>query len=296
MKRHHWHYRFTWFHLIRPLTLSGTMAPIVAGTMLAAKKGDIQTDLFVALLGATLLIQIATNILNDYYDFLQGQDKDKWTKQSIFATSNRPAHHHIPYVAGVLLFIAALLGLYLIWHTSIWVGVIGIGGIASGYFYSAGRRPLAALGLGEVLAALYLGVIPTVLAYGIQRASITMHAIMLSIPFLLLIAAMVLTNNIRDIDKDRHFRRTIAITLGRERATRLLSTLLLGAYASNILLLVTGVVPWTTLFAFLSLPLALALRWSFRTFSSRTEEQQGMKWAAWHHWVYSIGFVIGMLF
>lgn len=279
---------------MRPLTLSGTISPILAGTVFATKQGVARLDLFLAMLVASLLIQASINMLNDYFDFLHGQDKEKWIQSSEKSNKSAPSHHILPTAAGIMLFLSVLLGIYLVLHSTLWTAVIGVVGILFGYFYSAGPRPLASLGLGEIIAAIFLGFVPTMLAYSIQGNSPDLQIVAVSIPFALLISSMVLSNNIRDIEKDRTFRRTSAIILGRCRAAQLLTLLLLLTYGSIIVLIIARIVPWTTGLSLFALPLAHRLRWSFRPHASRTEEMLGMKWAAWHHWVFGLLYTFGI--
>ncbi|PAV27750.1 hypothetical protein CIL05_20265 [Virgibacillus profundi] len=292
------YYRFSWFHLTRPLTFTGTISPILAGTVLAAYNGSIRYDILLAMLTATLLIQAATNMFNDYFDFRSGQDQNKW----VTANSNKPesghgpAHHLIPYAAGSLLMLATIIGLWLALNSSFWIILIGIAGIAAGYAYSAGRHSFSSIGLGEAVAAIFLGLVPASLAYIIQGNSLSIQILAVAIPFALAIATMIFTNNLRDIEKDREFRSTVVIKMGKAKAVQFLTLLLGLTYLSIILLIIFQVTTWTTGLTLFTLPLAIRLRWSFRKNAKRTEEIAAMKLAAQHHWLLSFLFLIGMLF
>jgi 1,4-dihydroxy-2-naphthoate polyprenyltransferase len=275
-----WFYRFSWFHLMRPLTWSGTISPVLAATALAAKKGAVRIDVLLAMLAASVLIQSAVNMLNDYFDRLRGQDVDKWTNKH----DDGPSHRSIPAVASAMLTAAVALGAYLAWQSYAAIAWIGTVAIICGIAYSAGPRPLASLGLGELTAATCMGPVVTVLAYAVQRHAPNAAPFALSIPFALLIASMILTNNIRDIEKDRPFRRTLAIRLGRKNAARLLAVLLASTYLSIAVLIFWHVVPLLAAITVLALPLAIRLCLCFRPSASRAEEISGMKWAARHHW------------
>src|SRR5690625_6566385 len=101
-----------------------------------------------------------------------------------------------------------------------------------------------------------------IFAYVVKSNSLNFSIILLSIPFAALIASMILTNNIRDIEKDRHFRRTIAIYLGRKNAVFLLIGLLIIAYGSVALLILTGIIPKSSGIVFLAIPVACILGYS----------------------------------
>src|SRR5690625_4289559 len=225
-------YRYSWLHLARPLTLSGTISTTLVGTAYAAHKGTIQLSLLIIILIATLLIQIATNIFNDYFDFKNGQDKQKWGIQQ--SSKMSPVHKELPFVASGLIITASLSGLWLALQTDLWIIFVGILGIIFGFSYSAGKYALSSIGLGEVVAAIFLGFVPTILAYIIQGHQIDLQIILLATPFAAVIATMILTNNIRDIKKDVGFRQTIAIKIGRKWAIRILTGLLALPYLWTI--------------------------------------------------------------
>ncbi len=289
-----WSYRFSWIHLARPLTLTGTICPVLVGTALAAKKGPIRPDLFAAMLIAALLVQAATNLFNDYFDVLHGQDRHKWAAPGDPQFGSGPTHRAIPWVAALMLAVAVILGAYLAWHSHGWIVVVGAAGILCGYAYSAGPRPLSSLGLGELVAAVFLGPAVTAIAYVVQGAPPEGRVFAAALPFSCLIASMILSNNIRDIEKDRAFRRTLALLLGRARSARLLSALLLLAYLWMVVLIGFRLLPWTAGLACLAFPLALRLGHSYRLNAKRREEMKGMKWAAMHHWAYGLLYAVGI--
>lgn len=105
---------------------------------------------------------------------------------------------------------------------------------------------------------------------------------------------MILANNIRDIEKDRAYRLTTAILLGRLKAAYLLYILLAAAYVSVIILILVQVIDWLSGVVLLALPLAIRLSWSYRPRAKRHEERNGMKWAAYHHWGFGLLFASGI--
>src|SRR5690625_4022097 len=275
-------YRYSWFHLARPLTLSGTISPILVGTAFAAQKGPIQLSNFIIVLTATLLIQIATNIFNDYFDFKGGQDKQKWT--TIRETKMAPIHKDLPIVAGALIFVAILLGLWLALQSELWIIIVGVLGIAGGFCYSAGKYALSSIGLGEVIAAIFLGFATTILPYIVQGNELTLEIFVVAVPFALLIATMILTNNIRDIKKDNGFRHTIAIVIGKKRAIHILTALLILIYMWIIGLVFFNIIPTLSLVVFLAIPFAIRLLRCFLKSDTPQKEMMGMKCATYHHY------------
>src|SRR5690625_842449 len=291
-----YHHQLSWLQIIRPLTLTGTISPIIVGTIMASYKGPIQLELFIVLLIATVFIQAAVNILNDYFDFANGQDKEKWRMTDAQDETQGPSHSQLLFVALGLLVFAAILGLWLAVHTHYAVILIGIIGIYAGYKYSAGgRRSLSALGLGEVIATIFLGFVPMLLALWVQDQAFGRIAFIVACLFAILISMMILTNNIRDIDKDKEFRQTVAMRMGKRRAVQLLTVLSVSAYVLLVVLVISKILPWMTLIVLFAVPFAFHLRMAFRKSATRLEEIKGMKLVAQHHWLFSLLLIVGML-
>lgn len=283
------YYRF-WFQLIRPLTLTGTITPMFVGTLIAAQHRSIEFTLFVILLVATLLIQMATNIWNDYFDYKQGQDKMKW--RQIQGSKLSPAHNALPYVAILFTCIAAIMGMWLAFATTYWLIPVGVFGILFGFYYSAGERSLSAQGFGEIIGVVFLGFTTTLLPYLVQGNRIDLEIILVAVPFACLIASMILTNNIRDIKKDTPFRKTIALRLGKKRAMVLLISLLAVTYFWVIGLEVfTTLSPWIPI-TFFALPLTWQL---WKSLKGETATGKCMKLVAIHHWAFGLLFSLGLL-
>lgn len=289
-----YYYGSSWFQLMRPLTLSGTISPVLVGTGLAAMTGSVRIDIFIAIFVAAVLIQAATNMFNDYFDFLHGQDQEKWTTAQEVQSGHAPSHNAIPYVASFILAVAIGIGAWLASESSIWIILAGTAGIICGYLYSGGPRPLCSIGLGETVGAVFLGLVITVLAYVVQGNPLDIPILAVSFIFALLISSMILTNNIRDIEKDGQFRNTLATMLGKKRAVYVLTAILAIAYVWLLVMLSIGIVPWTSGTVFLAFPLAIRLLWSFRKGAKSREEMSGMKWAAYHHWAFGLLFAFGI--
>lgn len=284
-------YRGSWIQLLRPMTLTGTLTPVLVGTGIAARSGGVRIDVFFAVLLSALLIQASTNVLNDYYDFKYGQDNDKWLLIEDAKEHHGPHHKSLPFIAGTMIALSILSGLWLAFANSrstIWVIVTGTLGILAGIKYSAGEHSFSSLGLGETTAFLFLGPIITALAYIVQGNTIDLQILMISLPFAFLIASMILTNNIRDLKKDSGYRTTLANLLGRQKAVRLLAALLSFAYATVFILVLYQVLPYSALIVVLALPFAGRLVWSYRKNAGRSDEMKGMATAAKHHWVFGL--------
>lgn len=285
-------YRSSWFQLLRPMTFSGTISPIIAGTAIAALSGPIRMDVFIVLIIAALFVQISANMFNDYFDFKHGQDQEKW-EETKFNSLAKPMHHHVP-IAAVCIIIAISLGIWLSMETTWWLAIIGSIGILAGLGYSAGNYSFSALGLGETVAAIFLGFVTTFLGFIVQGNIINSEIVLVAMTYAMLISTMILTNNIRDLVKDQEFRHTVAMRLGKKRAIRLLGAILLVIYSWAFLLITAGVVPFTASFAVFALPVAIRLYYCFRPDASRADEISAMGWAGKHHWTFGLLFAVGI--
>ncbi|WP_241536084.1 prenyltransferase [Indiicoccus explosivorum] len=282
--KQHFTYNGSWVKLMRPMTLTGTITPVLAGTAYAAGIGTVRWDVFLVFLLASLLIQMPVNVLNDYFDFGRGQDADRWTEGG-----TGPAYELLPGVATAMLLVAFSLGVWLAMMSSGFIFFAGVLCVAGGVFYSAGKKSLAALGLGEVTAAALMGFAVFVLAVAVQGAPIGIVTFMAALPFALLIAAMILANNIRDIEKDKGFRRTVPILIGKQKAMLILSLLSVGAYIWVLFLASVRIIPIPALLILLAVP--VAMRFDKKVWLN---EAGGMKWTAMHHWTFGLLYALGL--
>ncbi|HLQ94955.1 MAG TPA: prenyltransferase [Pseudogracilibacillus sp.] len=284
----------SWFQLLRPMTWTGTLSPITAGTIYALLYSSFDVSGFVILMLAALMVQSSANMLNDYFDFKNGQDKERWTyhndKQKF-----RPVFHQIPYVAATTFAIAILLGIWIGSQYGWWMFILGLVGILAASFYSAGKKSLAAIGLGETVAAVFLGFVPFMLGYAVQGAPMTPLAFIVAMPYVILISSMILTNNIRDIHKDAGFRKTVPMRTGRKSAVFVLRSLIAGAYIIVVGLVAFHILSWFVLVVFAALPKGIQL---WRAVSDTAGAEQlalSMKYAALHHWHFGLLYIFGML-
>jgi 1,4-dihydroxy-2-naphthoate polyprenyltransferase len=148
---------------------------------------------------------------------------------------------------------AVLCGIYLIYLAGPILLAIGAASILAGVLYTGGPRPYGYEGLGEVFVFAFFGIVAVSGSYYVQAEQVTWEALVLAVPVGLLASAILVVNNIRDLESDRRAgKRTLAVRLGRERARTLYALMVYGAF-------VTAPAPWVAgaLSAWLLLPLAL---------------------------------------
>lgn len=253
------------WQMTRPHTLTATFVPVILGTVMALFETSIHWGLFVAMMAAGLCLQIATNLFNEYYDFKKGLD----TAESVGIGGGIVRHGLKPgmvlTVALVLYVIAGFIGLYIAASTSYWLIAIGVVGMAVGYFYTGGPLPIAYTPFGEVFAGLFMGIGFILIAYYLQTLEVTMWSVLLSIPFGILVGAINMSNNIRDIHEDTiGGRKTLPILLGRDKAVTFLAVSFVVAYGWIIGLVVLQIVtPWALL-VLLAVPKSIKAIKSFR--------------------------------
>jgi 1,4-dihydroxy-2-naphthoate octaprenyltransferase len=205
-----------WLMAIRPKTLPAGIAPVLIGTAMALGDGIHHGPTALVCLLAALTIQIATNLANDYFDFLKGAD----TAQRIGPIRVMQAGLVKPRemkCAIVLIFGLSVMGCVLLVLRAGWpIAVLGILSILSGIFYTAGPRPLGYLGLGEVFVLFFFGPVAVGGTYYVQSFEINVAVVLAGVAAGLWSSAVLAVNNLRDIDSDRRCgKRTLAVRFGK---------------------------------------------------------------------------------
>ena len=259
-----------WIMAARPRTLPAAIAPVLVGTSAAVQvSGDIRVGAFIAALVGSVFIQIGTNLANDYSDARRGADtEDRLGPVRVTAGGLMPPRRVLvgTYVAfGVAVAAGAYLAAVAGWELL----VVGALSIAAGVLYTGGPRPYGYAGLGELFVFLFFGVVAVTGSYYVQTEQLTWEAFALSAPVGLLAAAILVVNNVRDVDTDRRAgKRTLAVKLGRERTRRLFAATLVLAFAVPLVVAAAGGLSWWLALTVLAWPLALPL---VRTVRTRTD-------------------------
>ena len=193
-----------WWRLLRPHTLTASFVPVFVGTMFALiHDNTFHVGLFLAMLVASILIQAATNMFNEYYDYVRGLDTEKSVGIGGTIVRDGIAPKTVLQLAFIFFGIAILLGIYICIESSWWIAVIGAASMVIGYLYTGGPIPIAYTPFGELFAGLLMGTVIIAISYYIQTLMITKDVILVSIPIAMFIGAILLSNNIRDLDGDK---------------------------------------------------------------------------------------------
>jgi 1,4-dihydroxy-2-naphthoate octaprenyltransferase len=250
-----------WLMAARLRTLPAAIAPVLVGTALAYELYEVFKPLaFVAAMLGSILIQVGTNLSNDYSDARRGADaEDRLGPVRVTAGGLVPPTQVL--MATYITFgLAILCGTYLIATAGIELLFVGIASIAAGVLYTGGPKPYGYEGLGEIFVFLFFGIVAVTGSTFAQTETWPWEALVLAVPVGLLASAILVVNNVRDMDSDRRAgKRTLAVRLGRERGRMLYAAMVFGSYAIAPLPWLLGPLsPWLML-SWLTLPLAVKL-------------------------------------
>ncbi len=260
-----------WVMAARVRTLPAAVAPVLVGTSLALGAGTFHPLAFVAALLGAVFIQVGTNLSNDYSDARRGADsEDRLGPVRVTAGGLVPPGQVLAATYATF-GLAVLCGAYLVAVAGWELLAVGAASILAGVLYTGGPRPYGYEGLGELFVFLFFGIVAVAGSYFVQIQKLPWQAFVCAVPVGLLASAILVVNNVRDIDSDRRAgKRTLAVRLGRERTRMLYAAMLAGAF-------VTAPLPWAfgSMGPWLLLPwaaAALALR-LVRVVRTRTDGQ-----------------------
>jgi len=250
-----------WLNAARPRTLPAAIAPVLVGTAaaVAAQGGSLpRWGGFAAALVASLLIQIGTNLANDFSDARRGADTADRLGPVRVTSAGLVTPRRVLTATWIAFGLAGLLGIYLAFLAGWIILVVGAVSIAAGVLYTGGPRPYGYAGLGEIFVFIFFGLVSVNGSYYVQLETLAWLPFGLSVAVGLLSTAILVVNNVRDLDSDRRAgKNTLAVRAGRER-TRALFKLLVGAAFGvlAITVVMTGG-PWPALLGLLAAPLAV---------------------------------------
>lgn len=248
-----------WAMAIRPRTLAAGAIPVAVGTSVAARDGAVRAGPALAALAGALLLQIGSNLANDYYDCVRGADTQdrkgplRVTQAGLIAPAAVRRGYRVAFG------LAFVVGIYLVAVGGWPIVAIGLAGIFCGWAYTGGPAPLGYLGLGDVLVFAFFGPAAVVGTTYVQTGEASALAWRASVPIGLLATAILAVNNLRDLDTDRACgKRTLAVRLGRRCSRVYYVLLVLGAFAA-VVPAVGARAAWAFVVA---LPLAIAPTWA----------------------------------
>ena len=245
-----------WWLAIRPKTLPAAASGVVMGCALAWRDGAFQLLPALAALTVALLLQIGSNVANDVFDFERGADTAERQGPLRVTQAGLLTPAQIKRGMWIIFGLAALCGLYLAFLRGWIIIIIGLAAILSAIAYTGGPFPLGYCGLGDVFVFIFFGLAAVAGTYYVQAGSVSPAAWWMSVPVGLIITAILVVNNLRDIENDRKAgKHTLAVRFG-VRGTRIeYAACMAIAYLLLPALVLLNIVPVFSMLAWLSIPL-----------------------------------------
>jgi 1,4-dihydroxy-2-naphthoate octaprenyltransferase len=252
-----------WFLAARPWSFTMTAISVSVGSTLAAVEGFFSWPLFLLALIAAILMHAASNLINDFDDVRHGVDSPDVPTARYRPHPLMEGHLRLEQVrmaAYLLYLLAAGIGLFLAATRGILVLFLGLIGTAAGITYTAPPLNYKYKALGEFSVFLMWGPLMVTGAYYVQQQNVSADALLISIPFGVLVALVLLANNMRDVAYDRSKGiQTLAIMLGERRGISVYLGLIVAAYLAVVVMAVVGPLTLWSLIVLLSTPLAVKL-------------------------------------
>ena len=249
-----------WWIAARPRTLPVAVGPVLVGTAVATGRGEAYWPAALAALMGALLLQIASNLANDLFDFEKGADGDDRIGPARAAQSGWLTVAQLRAGVAVVLAGAIGVGLYLTWLAGWPVVVAGGVSMIAALAYTGGPWPFGYKGWGDAAVFLFFGVVAVVGTGYVQALDFSREAFLACLPVGALATAILVVNNVRDLESDRRAGKlTLAVRLGRRGGVAEYAGLLVMAYATlPLFMLAAGRSAWVLL-PLLTLPRALSL-------------------------------------
>jgi len=286
-----------WLLAARPKTLGATLAPVSMGGALAYFHHQFHVVPFIATLLAGIGIQIATNLINDYVDFLKGADTHERLGPMRVTQAGSVTTSQMKRAIAIVLIVTSIIGAYLVYHAGLPILIIGVTSLVFAFLYTAGPFSLAYLGLGEIFVLLFFGPVALAGTYFVQTKQWSTDAAILGLAPGLLSTALLIINNLRDVEEDaRANKLTLVVRLGPTFVRPLFATCLLGAAVVPSWLVFMEVLPLgVTLVSAVTLLVAIKLIMTLFNIQHPRELNGLLAQLGIFLFVYGFVFAIGLL-
>ena len=284
-----------WLLASRPKTLPAAAAPVIVGAVMAYAAGSFQPLVALVCLVDALLLQIGSNLANDVFDYEKGADEGERLGPTRVTQSGLLTPGEVKRGMWVVFGIAAALGLYLISVGGWPILALGVAAILSAIAYTGGPYPLGYHGLGDLFVFIFFGLAAVAGTFYLQTGMVTAPVWWMSAAMGLLTTAILVVNNLRDLENDRQAgKQTLPARFGARFAQWEYTVFILGAYAILTGLILAGDLTIWTALAFLTLPLAVKLLRAVRHDTGRALNQT-LAGTGQLELLYALAFATGML-
>jgi 1,4-dihydroxy-2-naphthoate polyprenyltransferase len=289
-----------WWMAIRPKTLPAALAPVLVGSAVAGANGHFApTPAIAAALGA-LLLQIGSNLANDYFDYFKGADTPDRLGPTRATASGLIAPREMWWGMVTVFAMAAAIGLYLIAIGGWPILAVGSAAIAAAVAYTGGPLPFGYHGMGDFFVFIFFGLVAVGGTYYVQALELPVAVVWAAVAPGTLITAILVVNNIRDLATDRRAgKRTLAVLIGRQGAQLEYSALFVAAYIAPVAYGLVAEWSWWLLLPWLTAPLAWRLNgavWTLAPSAALNAVLAGTaRLSLLHSVLFGIGIVVGSL-
>lgn len=249
-----------WKLAIRLKTLPAAVAPVIIGISIAFNDGFFDIIAILASFIFALLLQIASNLANDYFDFIKGIDTEDRVGPVRVAASGLIQPNSLRNGLIFIILLIILVWIYLIWISGLPLFVIGVLSIIFALIYSGGPIPLGSKGLGDILVFIFFGLIAVMASYYIQASMLPLYVVIASVPIGLLITAILVVNNYRDYNSDlKAGKKTLAVIMGKRLTRVYFIAIMLVAYGTTVLFFIAYKINqwYLSLIPLISLPISI---------------------------------------
>ena len=286
----------TWLLAVRPFTLPASVVPVLVGTALAVHDGSFEPLLFILILAASVLVQVGTNLVDEYADHTKGGSRGKLLAPYKVIALRLLSPQAVRAGAIVSFGGATLIGLYLVVLSGWPLLLACAASLAVAYGYSAGPVPLGNIGLGEPLVFVFMGLLMVMATYYVQTTTLSGEALLAALPVACLVTAILVVNDLRDLDEDRQSGKITPVScLGQRFGLVLFASLVVGAYLSVVLWVAAEPRFVPLLVVVLALPKGITTLHAIWAGHERATLNQALRGAAQLHLQFGLLLTLGLL-
>ena len=288
------HFRI-WLLAIRSKTLPAAVGPVIVGSALAYVNHSFRLGPAVACFLAALLMQIGSNLANDVFDFEKGADQGERFGPTRVTQAGLLKPNEVKWGMLLVFLISAIIGLYLTFIGGWPIFVVGVAAILSAIAYTGGPFPLGYHGLGDLFVFIFFGLAAVVGTFYVQTLSVYATVWWMAVAMGLLTVALLVVNNLRDIENDRRVnKRTLAVRLGESFSRKEYVFCILTAYIIPVMLWVSENLPIFSLLIFLTLPMTFPLVKAIYSDSGRSLNKT-LAGTSRFSLIYALCFALGLI-
>jgi 1,4-dihydroxy-2-naphthoate octaprenyltransferase len=286
----------SWWQAVRPFTLPASVIPVLVGTALAIHDGFFDGGRFALTLLGSMLVQVGTNLVDEYADHIKGGDQGKLLAPYKVIALGLLSPQAVRAGAVLSFGVATVIGLYLASLTSWLLLFFCAASLLVAYGYSAGPLPLGDVGLGQPLVFLFMGLLMVMATYYVQTVTLTRQALLVALPVACLVTAILVVNDLRDIDEDRQAGKVTPVSrFGPRFGLGMFVLLVAGAYAVVLgwVAVSPGLLP--LLLVLLALPKVVATTRLIRLGNSRSALNRALQGSAQLHLQFGVLLTLGLV-